>query len=174
MASTTINVKVASRLYEINPTRMPYFSSFADFQKRSGKDAELLEHEDTPLFDVAYKGTEQGFQQCFRAMGTELDQYHILCDTLDLLCVDVLEGLSIDDLFQQLKTGKPQYELEYKYYSKVKGNESPARDAAFRLLYSVMSIEFTSETADSQTMYNAVLFVVSHRAIFSFKTRKTV
>ena len=174
MASTKINIKVGSELYELDLTRMPYFSSFADFQQRAGRDTEMLEHEDVPLFNVAYKGVEHGFRQCFRALGTDIDQYHILCDSLDFLCVDVLERSSIKDLFQELKTGKPQYELEYKYYREVKSSKSPARDAAFRLLYSIISTEFTSEAVESQTMYNAVLFVVSHRAIFSYKTRKTV
>ncbi|MCJ1284541.1 hypothetical protein MMC26_003874 [Xylographa opegraphella] len=174
MTSTNITVKVGSEPYEISPTRMAYFSSFADFQQRAGKDTDVLEHEDIPLFGVAYNGAEHGFRQCFRALGTELDQYHILCDTLDFLCVDVLGGLSTDDLFQVLKSGKPQYELEYKYYTRIRSSKSPARDAAFRLLYSIMSTDFTSEVADSQTIYNAVLFIVSHRAIFKYKTRKVV
>ncbi|MCJ1383506.1 hypothetical protein MMC17_006620 [Xylographa soralifera] len=174
MASTKINVKVGSKLYEINRTRMPYFSSFADFQQRAGRNTELLEHEDVPLFDVAYKGIEHGFRQCFHTLGTDIDQYHILCDSLDFLCVDVLGVLSTDDVFQELKTGKSQCEWEYKHYAKVKSSKSPARDAAFRLLYSIMSTDFASEVAVSQTIYNAVLFVVSHRAIFKYKTHKTV
>lgn len=34
--------------------------------------------------------------------------------------------------------------------------------------------EFNSEVRDSQTMYQAVLFIVSHRAIFKNRTRKVV
>lgn len=80
----------------------------------------------------------------------------------------------MDSIVQDIKSGKPQYELEYKYYRRVRSSKSPARDAAFRLLYLILTAHFQSEVADSQKVYNAVLFVVSHFAIFKYRTRKVV
>lgn len=49
-----------------------------------------------------------------------------------------------------------------------------ARDAAFKLLYLILTEEFKNENEDSIEVFNAVLFVVSHSATFRWKTRTMV
>jgi len=110
----------------------------------------------------------------FRAIPPDLSQHHAICETFDLLGVDVLGGQKIDDITSDLKLGKTDYEIEYKYYIPLKGNRSKARDAAFKLLYLMLFGEFEDEQKDSMKMFNAVLFVVSHHATFKKKTRAVV
>jgi len=172
--SESINIKIGGVCYSVNPEKVPYFQSYLRFQHDSGQDTAELIHGDIALFNVAYYGIENGFRQCFRKLAEDLDQYHILCDTLDFIGVDVLEGRSLSDIFEELKSGKGQYECEYKRSTWVKGNKRKARDAAFMLLYLILFGEFKSEVKDSQKAYNAVLFVVSHRAIFKYRTRSII
>ncbi|KAF2176240.1 hypothetical protein K469DRAFT_760889 [Zopfia rhizophila CBS 207.26] len=56
----------------------------------------------------------------------------------------------------------------------IKGLKNVARDAAFRLLYLFVIGEFKSDVRDSNMAYQAVSFVVSHRGIFKYRTRKMV
>ena len=177
MAETTsqlqlVEIKVGDKAYEIDVRKFPYYQSLVDFQAKSGQDASR-EHSDIPLFDTAYQGVEKGFRQCFRQSLTELEQYHTLCETLDFLCVNVTGGRSLDAVIKELKTGKSDFEQEYGRYRELK-NRSPARDAAFGLLYLILRSEFESEVGDSQKIYNAVFFVLSHRAIFKYRTRKII
>lgn len=66
------------------------------------------------------------------------------------------------------------YETDYKRAIYVKGNKTTARDSSFRLLYLLLKAELEDETKLRQTMYQAVLFIVSHRAIFKYHARKTI
>ena len=49
--------------------------------------------------------------------------HHTLCETDEFLGVDILGGQSINEIFNDLKSSKTDYELEYKYYRAVKGNK---------------------------------------------------
>ncbi|KAI9877556.1 MAG: hypothetical protein M1830_003567 [Pleopsidium flavum] len=157
-----INIDIGGTPYTVNSTHLPYFHSFQSFHHSSGQSTTPLTHSAIPLFDIAYRGVEHGFRHCVRMLGTDLSRYHTLCDTLDFLCVDVLGGRALDDIMGDLKSGKAQA---------VKGL---ARDAAFRLVYLILTGSFEAEVRDSQKVYNAVLFVVLHSGIFKYRPRKVV
>jgi hypothetical protein len=123
---------------------------------------------------VALKGIEGGFRQCFRLLPADLSTHRDLCETYDFLRVDVLGGEYIDDIFTDLKSGRDDFELEHKRYRKVRGNKTKARDTAFKLLYLILLGEFKNEEKDSNKIFNAVLFVVSHPNTFKSKTREVV
>lgn len=124
---------------------MPYLSSFVNFEANAQPQSTEFVHDSIPLFKVALIGIESGYRQCFRTLPTDLSQYQTLCETYELLCVDILSGQSINEIFNDLKSGKSDYELEYKRYQEVKGNKSKARDTAFKLLYLVLLGEFQDE-----------------------------
>ena len=167
-----IDLEVGGKPYSISTTRMPYFASYIDFQRQSGLGT--VKHDDIPLFDAAYQGIDSGFRQCFRKLGTDLTEYSTLCDTLDFLCIDTLEGRSIDMISQDLKSGKGWYDTDWKRPVFIKGNKATARDSSFRLLYLLLTTELEDEAKTRQKMYQAVLFIVSHCGIFKYRARKTI
>jgi hypothetical protein len=160
--------------YDIEVSKIPYLSSFVSFRDNAQLQSTEFVHGPIPLFDVALKGIESGYRQCFRFIPADLSQHHTLCETYDFLGVDILGGQSISEIFRDLKSGKTDYELEYKYCRAVKGNKSKARDTAFKLLYLILLGEFKDETEDSVKVYNAVLFVMSHSGTFKWRTRTVV
>jgi hypothetical protein len=160
--------------YDIDVSEIPYLSSFVNFRVNAQPQSTEFVHSHIPLFDVALKGMESGYRQCFRTLTADLSQHHTLCNTYELLCVNVLDGQSINEIINDLKTGKDDYDLEYKRYRKIKGNKSKARDTAFKLLYFILLGEFQDETKDSAKIFNAVLFVVSHSGTFKWRTRTVV
>ena len=88
----------------------------------------MRNHKQQSLFtvlslDVALKGIESGYRQCFRSIPSSLSQHHTLCDTYELLCVDVLGGQFINEIFNDLKSRQSNYEREYKCYREIKGNK---------------------------------------------------
>jgi hypothetical protein len=160
--------------YDIEVSKIPYLSTFVNFQDNAQQQPAEYVHGPILLFDVALKGIESGYRQCFRSIPPDLSQHHTLCETYEFLGVDILGGQSINEVFNDLKSGKTDYELEYKYYRAVKGNKSKARDTAFKLLYLILLGEFKDETKDSAKVFNAVLFVVSHSGTFKWRTRSVV
>ena len=80
----------------------------------------------------------------------------------------------MDAINQDLRSGKGWYETDYKRPVYVKGNRKLARDSSFRLLYLLIRVELDDETKTRQKIYQAVLFVVSHRAIFKHHARKII
>lgn len=108
-------------------------------------------------------------------MPVELSAYHQLCETLELLLIDVLAGQSLGGIIAKLKEGKGDYEIEYKRAIFIKGDKTSARNAAFQFLYTIMHSErFEDENKDSMKIFNAVKYIVSHRAVFKYKARKIV
>ncbi len=97
-----------------------------------------------------------GFRYYFQKLGT------------DLLCINTLGGRSLDAISLDLKSGKGQYESDYRKSVYVKANKARARDttSSFRLLYLILRAEFEDETKTRQKVYNAVLSIISHSAIF--------
>jgi hypothetical protein len=176
--ATTASPKTAIRIgdvsYDIEVSKIPYLSSFVDFQTNAQSQTTELVHGPISLFDVALKGIESGYRQCFRSLPPDLSQHHTLCDTYELLCVDVLGGQSFNEIFNDLKSGQSDYEREYKRYREIKGDKSKARDTAFKLLYLILLGDFKDETRDSAKVFNAVLFLVSHAATFKWRTRRVV
>lgn len=160
--------------YDIEVSKIPYLSSFVGSQPNTQPQTTEFVHGPIPLFDVALKGIESGYRQCFRSLPPSLSQHHTLCDTYELLRVDVLGGQSINEIFNDLKSGKSDYEREYKRYREIKGDKSKARDAAFKLLFLILLGDFKDETRDSAKVFNAVLFLVSHAATFKWRTRSVI
>ncbi|KAH7021762.1 hypothetical protein B0J12DRAFT_687264 [Macrophomina phaseolina] len=170
-AKSSTTVKIGETYYSVDLGKVPYLESYLRFQGNAGQ---CTTHGDVPLFAVAYAGLENGYRQYFRKLPDQLDQYHTLCETLDILCIDVLQQQTVKEVFEDLREGKGSYECEHKRSIFVKGDKKKARNAAFKLLYLILCAEFESDEKDSQIVYNAVLFVVSHRGIFKYRIRKMV
>ncbi|TVY33338.1 hypothetical protein LSUB1_G007096 [Lachnellula subtilissima] len=145
-------------------------ASFTNFQVNAQPQTTEFVHGPIPLFEVALKGIESGYRQCFRSLPTDLSQHHTLCETYEFLCVDALGGQSITDIIGDLKGGKSDYE---QVYGRIGGN-SKARDAAFRFLYLILLGDFGDEVKDSAKVFDAVLFVVSHPGTFRWRTRTVI
>ncbi|KXG54471.1 uncharacterized protein PGRI_076150 [Penicillium griseofulvum] len=172
--SRKTRLRIGDTFYNVDISTIPYLSAFVRFQGVSQPQKTEFIHGSIALFDVALRGLESGYRQCFRSLRDDIPQYHTLCETYDFLGVDVLGGQSIDDIFADLKACKPDYQLEYKRYRVVKGDKSRARDAAFRLLFVIIRGEFSDEQKDPAKVYNAVLFIVSHPGTFKQDTRIAV
>ena len=154
-------------------TKIPYFESFIRFQQSSGHDStQLPTHDDIPFFGIINDGVQKGFRQFFRRMPTNLNDYHTLCNTLDFLRVDVTSDHNLHDIMADFRRGKSDWDPEERF--KISGIKSLARDSAFRLLYQLLLSDFQSDVKDSNMAYQATLFVVSHRGIFKYRTRKMV
>ncbi|KAF5699850.1 geranylgeranyl pyrophosphate synthetase [Fusarium globosum] len=123
---------------------------------------------DVPYSEMIGYGVDKGFRQFFRRMPMELSQYHLLCDTLDSLAIDVTEGRTIRDIMYDMRKGKDDWDPDER--REIRGLKNVARDSAFRLLYVLIQ----SNVVDTNMAYNAVSFVVSHRRIFRSRTRKMV
>ncbi|KAI4680848.1 hypothetical protein J4E81_010032 [Alternaria sp. BMP 2799] len=157
--------------YDVDLSQIPYLSSFDDFQAKAQPDATELVHGPIPLFDVALKGIQSGYRQCFRNLPPELQQYHVLCETYEFLGINVLDKRRIDQIFSDLRLCRIDWDPEDE---DTKGVKSKARDAAFRLLYLILLGEFEDDKMDGDKAYNAVLFVLSHPATFKSRTRAVV
>lgn len=158
--------------YDIHVSNVPYLLSFVDFQANPQPQSIELVQDPIPLFDIALKGIESGYRQCFRSLPADLSQHRILCDTYDFLRVDVLGGQSINEISRDLKSGQSDYDREER--REIKGDKSKARDTAFKLLYLILLRDFKDEMQDSAKVFNAVLYLVSHAATFKWRTRSVV
>ncbi|KAI4640580.1 uncharacterized protein J4E78_010603 [Alternaria triticimaculans] len=165
------HITIGDVKYDVDLSQIPYLSSFADFQAKAQPDAIDLVHGPIPLFDVALKGIQSGYRQCFRNLPPELQQYHVLCETYEFLGINVLEKRRIDQIFSDLRICKIDWDPEDE---DTKGVKSRARDAAFRLLYLILLGEFEDDKMNGDKAYNAVLFVLSHPATFKSRTRTVV
>jgi hypothetical protein len=172
--SRKTTLKIGDTFHNVDISSIPYLSAFIRFQRLSQPQKTEFIHGNIALFDVALRGLESGYRQCFRSLRGDIPQYHTLCETYDFLGVDVLAGQSIDNIFADLRACKTDYELEYKRYRAVRGDKSRARDAAFRLLFLIIHGEFSDEKKDPAKVYNAVLFIVSHPGTFKQGTRIAV
>ncbi|KUJ14617.1 uncharacterized protein LY89DRAFT_708353 [Mollisia scopiformis] len=135
-------------------SKMPYLASFVRLQKVTQPEATVFIHEPINLFDIALKGVESGYRQCYRSLPTNLSQYRTLFATYKFLNVDILSGLSIDEVIANLK--------------------GLARDTAFQLLYLILYAQFGDETKDSMKLSNAVMFIVSHPGTFKSRTKRVI
>ncbi|KAI9805835.1 MAG: hypothetical protein M1825_000449 [Sarcosagium campestre] len=171
-SSPKTTISIGDVRYEINIDKIPYLSTFADFQAKAQPESTELVHGPIPLFDVALKGIESGYRQCFRSLPIDLDQHRILCDTYEFLGVDVLRGQSIDEIFRDLKSARDDYDPQER--REIKGDKSKPRDAAFKLLYLLLLHDFKDDEKKRAKAYNIVLYVVSHAATFKWRTRSVV
>ena len=165
-------IRIGDMDYSVHLSKIPYLASFVRLQKVTQPEATKFVHEPINLFDIALKGVESGYRQCFRSLPTDLSQYRTLFETYRFLNVDVLSGLSIDGVIANLKVGKADYDPEER--RPIPGNKSLARDTAFQLLYLILHAQLGDETKDSMKLYNAVMFVVSHPGTFKHRTKRVI
>ncbi|OTA92296.1 hypothetical protein M434DRAFT_74775, partial [Hypoxylon sp. CO27-5] len=167
-------IQVGATEYLVDTKKIPYFESFINFQQKSGQNTTPVPvHNDIPFFHVINYGVSNGFRQFFRRMPTQLSDYHILCERLEFLAVEVVPaGRKIHDIMLDFRGAKNDYDKQER--REIQGNRSLARDSAFRLLYLFLLGEFESGARDSNAAYQATLFVVSHPRIFRYRTRKMV
>lgn len=129
-------------------------------------------HGPIDLFDVAVKGIESGYRQCFRCLSTDLFQYRTLFQTYRFLEVDILSNLSIDQVIANLKVGKSDYDPEER--RTIPGNKSLARDTALQLLFLILDPQYRYDMRVKMKLYNAVMFVVSHPRTFKYCTKRVI
>jgi hypothetical protein len=142
-------------------------------QRRSDQDTSPLPvRDDIPFSDMINYGLRHGLRQFFRRMPTQLSDYHVLCNSLKSLAVNVLAGRTMRDIMEDMRRGKSDWDPDEG--RDIKGLKSLARDSAFMLLYGFLLGEFGSEGRDQNMAYNATVFVVSHPGIFKYRTRRMV
>lgn len=142
-------------------------------QRRPDKStASVPINDNMPFADVIDYGVRKGFRQIIRRMPTRLADYHTLCEDLKSRGIDVLAGRKLRDIMEDMRRGKDDWDPDER--RKIGGLKGLARDAAFRLLFILILGEPESEARDQNMAYNATTFVVSHRRIFRYRTRKMV
>ncbi|KAI1282337.1 hypothetical protein F5Y07DRAFT_352194 [Xylaria sp. FL0933] len=167
------SIQVGTKIYKIDFEVMPYFKSYLEAQQLAHPSLpHPVKHGNIPLFDEVYRGLAKGPRELFRLVPNRLSEFHVLCETLELLGTDVVEGRTLRQLMDDFRSGKDDWDPEE--CTKIYGLKSLARDSAFRLVYMLLSSKFVSELRDKGMAYNAAFFVVSHPRMFSYKTRKMV
>jgi hypothetical protein len=136
----------------------------------SNEGEESKQRAEGPYSDIIDCATSDGLRQIFRRMPTRLSEYSKLCETLDSLEIDVLQGRKIREIMVVMKNGNDDWDPEER--RKIEGLKSAARDSAFQLLYTFL--RSSHGDVDKNMAYNATQFVVSHRRIFKHRTRKMV
>ena len=159
--------------YDVPLAKIPYLSSFVSFQSKADPQGTEFTHGPIPHFNVVLKGMKSGFRHCFRPLPADLSKFHVLCETYEFLCVDVLRKKGIDIIYSDLLALTDECDTQYMDRPWVFHDKPKARDAAFRLLYLIRLGEFENEEEDSWKVYKAVFFVVSHPGTFT-KTTRTV
>lgn len=167
------SISIGGKQYRLHLGRVPYLESFVRFQQQASPGTSLI-HEPIDLFDEALAGLEGGFRQCFRRLEPDLTLFRRLCQTYEILCVDVVGGRSVPEIGKDLKAGRNEYEVEYKRCIVIKGDKSKARDAAFVLLYVILMEELEDTARLSNQFFGLVQFVLTHRRTFKLKTRRVI
>lgn len=121
-----------------------------------------------PFAPVIRAALDKGLRQVFRDMPLDLNEYHVLCQSLETARVDVLQGRQMRELVISLRKGKEEWNDEGD--RKVAESKADARDSAFRLIFFLLQGHVT----DGNSAYNATVFVVSHYRIFGYRIRKMV
>lgn len=127
---------------------------------------------DVPFRDIIDYGVRNGFRHFFRRMPVQLSDYSTLCQSLEFLAIDTLEGPKMRDIMSDMRRGKSEWDPHE--WRKIDGLKSLARDSAFRLLYKFLRPTAESDATDANMAYNATQFVVSHCGIFKYRARKLV
>lgn len=171
--TSSVRIKIGGSEHLVDVTKIPYIESFVRFQVRSGQSTTPLPvHDDIPFFDIINYSVQKGYRNFFRRMPPQLSDYHVLCETLEFLAIDIPQRRKLQEIFNDMRAGKNDWDPEER--REIRGSRSVARDAAFRLLYLFVLGEFESEVRDRNIAYQAVLFVVSHRGIFKYRARKMI
>ncbi|KAL9097152.1 MAG: hypothetical protein Q9165_000579 [Trypethelium subeluteriae] len=158
--------------YSVNVSKIPYFASFIQLQRVTRPEATEFIHEPIDLFDVALKGVDSGYRQCFRSLPIDLSHYRTLFKTYKFLNVDILSGLSLNEVIANLKVGQGDYDPEER--RRIPGDKGLARNTAFQFLYLIMYAQFDPQGKESGKLFNAVVFVVSHPGTFKYRTKRII
>jgi hypothetical protein len=145
---------------------IPYFETFRRFQLAAGQQAQLLVHEDEiPYFDIIGTIHPLEYRHIFCRMPTTyLDDYLVLCQTLDYLAIDVVpkRRQNMRELFRDIVA------------LSVHPLTAASRDLAFELLHMFLCGNFSSDLEDSNTTLQATLYIVSNRRLFNYPIRKMI
>lgn len=166
---TIIDISVGGTSYMIDTAKLPYFRSYLSFQTAAGQE---LVHKDIAYFDAIFAGIDKGYRLFLRQIPPTLEAHYELWQSLEYLCIDVLGGITLDNIGRDLKAGATMYEDEGRRgYITRRGNRELARDSAYLLVYKMLAGEFGNEVKDAVKVYNLVLYVVSHPSVFRANTR---
>ncbi|KAF9774682.1 hypothetical protein IL306_007295, partial [Fusarium sp. DS 682] len=178
----TITVIMGGKSYIVDPSTIPHFK-YLMVSRPPGSEKTPFIHSDIPFFEAINYSVQNGLRNLFRRMPHQLRDYRTLCDTIDSLGIDVRQGLNLRDIIKLLKVESDDYDPEERRV--IKSSKTGARDAAFRFIYLLLkggpssqslssSSSLALSTQDRAVAYNAVSYVVSHRRIFGYRTRKIV
>ena len=171
-ADLKAEIRIGTVDYSVDVSKIPYLASFVQLQQAASLETTELVHEPIPLFDVALKGVELGYRQCFRSLSTALHRYRTLFNTYSFLKIDILGGMSMEKIIANLKVGRADYDPEER--RQIRGNKSLARDTAFQLLHLILYAQLEDDKKDSMKLFNAVVFVVSHPGTFKYRTKRVI
>ena len=169
---SNIIIRIGNVHYDIDVSKIPYLLFFIDFQANAQSQSTELVHNPIPLFDIALKGIESNYYQCFHSLSANLSQHCILCDMYNFLHVDIFGRQSINEIFCDLKSDQSDYDCEEK--QEIKGDKSKVCDTVFKLLCLILLRDFKNEMQDNIKVFNAVLYVVSHAVTFKWRMRSVV
>jgi hypothetical protein len=94
----------------------------------------LAVHDDISFFDTINYCVSAGYRYFFRRMPHHLSDYHVLCETLEFLAIDVLEKRKLRDIFDDMKAGKDDWDPEER--RKIKGSRN-SKGCSFQVALSI-------------------------------------
>ena len=169
--SNTI-IRIEDVHYDINVFKISYLLSFIDFQANTQPQSTELVHNPIPLFNIALKGIESDYCQCFCSLPADLSQHCILCDMYDFLHIDVFDEQFINEIFCDLKSDQSDYDCKKRW--EIKNDKLKMCDTAFKLLCLILLRNFKNEMQNNAKVFNAVLYIVSHVVTFKWRMRSVV
>lgn len=75
-ASIKTKIRIGSVMYDINVSGIPYLSSFVRLKSTAEPQISEFTRNSIPLFDIALKDLESGYQACCRLLPADLSQLH--------------------------------------------------------------------------------------------------
>lgn len=88
-SSPSTTIKIGDVRYDIDVSKIP---SFVDFQANAQPQSTKLVHDPIPLFDIALKGIQSGYRQCFCSLPADFSQHRILCTRMIFSALTLLAG----------------------------------------------------------------------------------
>ncbi|KAK4460748.1 hypothetical protein QBC42DRAFT_271706 [Cladorrhinum samala] len=138
--------------------------------------SKLLIPAGTPFASDMEYAIQKGPRQFFVRLPGNISDYHLVCQQLKSLPVETLDkvlkgwSFTLKEIMADFQKGKEDWDPEER--QTIGGFKTVARDAAFRLVYMLLSGQ--AEAQDKAMAYNAAFFVVSHSRIFGVRTRQMV
>lgn len=177
--SSPVRIQIGSEHYALDLKEFPYLKAYLNFLRHSGRlTTRIPTHDAIPFFGVIIHCLKHGFRHFFSLVPPDLSSYRALCDSIEFLGVDVLKGQNIHHIMNELRwPGRSG--CRPGGASPTRGSKTAVGDAAFTLVYQYLLGEFATgklgaANRDADLAFNAVMFVVSHTLVFSWKIRKVV